>query len=167
MEGGGLIADWSPDALEDLQQPLFEQASFTCERVISGRKAGCIFCAAGDPALNTVLISGKRFYVRVDNFPASDGHVEIVPYRHVESFFDLDDRDIREVRCLAREVRQLLDRKYRPDAFTIGINDGQAAGRTIHHLHIHIIPRWFGDVVKPEGGIRNIFPAFDPSGWLA
>ncbi len=150
-----------------MQEPLFGESPAIAESLAPSRHLGCIFCDYDNPKVNTVLLRGRRIYVRADNFPASDGHVEIVPFRHVESFFELEDREVREIRSLARSIRYFLQRRYRPDGYTIGVNDGQAAGRTVHHLHMHIIPRWFGDVPRPEGGIRNIFPGFDPSGWLA
>ena len=60
---------------------------------------------------------------------------------------------------LLKEARLVIDKKYQPDAYNIGINDGEAAGRTVHHLHIHLIPRYRGDVDDPKGGVRHIIPS--------
>jgi diadenosine tetraphosphate (Ap4A) HIT family hydrolase len=125
----------------------------------------CLFCQADDPSLNTVLCENQLFYARFDNFPANPGHVEIVPRRHVVSFFDLDDHEVLSAYSLMRTARRLIEQKYFPEAYTIGINDGKAAGRSIDHLHIHLIPRHHGDVDDPRGGIRRGAPNSDPDLW--
>lgn len=125
----------------------------------------CLFCQADDPALNRILCENDLFYARFDNFPANPGHIEIVPRRHVVSFFDLDDQEVLSAYTLMRTARHLIDEKYFPEAYTIGINDGKAAGRSIDHLHIHLIPRHHGDVDDPRGGIRRAAPNSDPNAW--
>lgn len=125
----------------------------------------CLFCRHADPTVNTVIRRRGTMYARWDNFPASPGHVEIVPFRHVLSFFDMNDRETRDLHILAQSMRDTLAAMYRPDGFTIGVNDGSAAGRTVPHLHLHIIPRWHGDVPDPRGGIRNVFADCDPDSW--
>lgn len=125
----------------------------------------CIFCQADDPSLNRILCQNDLFFARFDNFPANPGHIEIVPRRHVVSFFDLDDQEVLSAYILMREARDLIDEKYFPEAYTIGINDGKAAGRSIDHLHIHLIPRHHGDVDDPRGGIRRAAPNSDPDAW--
>lgn len=127
--------------------------------------ASCIFCRPNDSSLNTILCQNETFYVRYDNFPANPGHVELVPKRHVESFFELTDQEIVSAYELLREAKGALDEKYFPEAYTIGVNDGKAAGRTIDHLHIHLIPRHQGDVDDPRGGIRRAAPNCDPDSW--
>jgi diadenosine tetraphosphate (Ap4A) HIT family hydrolase len=119
----------------------------------------CLFCRSEDPYAHSVLARTANFYARYDNFPVSPGHVEIVPIRHVESFFDLSADEVAEAYDLMRTVRDKLVRLFHPDGFNIGVNDGAAAGRTIHHLHIHIISRYTGDVEDPRGGVRNIVPS--------
>ncbi|WP_063624580.1 HIT family protein [Amycolatopsis orientalis] len=125
----------------------------------------CIFCRFHDPEINTIMIDGTTAYVRVDNFPAARGHVEIIPKRHVESYFDLTRDEHTEIHDLAKQIRQQLDEQYRPDGYTIGVNEGRAAGRTIDHLHLHVIPRYKGDVPDPRGGIRHVLPGTDPDQW--
>ena len=125
----------------------------------------CLFCRVNDSSVNTIFLESSKFYVRLDNFPATKGHVEIVPKEHVVSLFDLSATDIAEAYDLMRAAQEKLKQEYNPDGFTIGINDGHAAGRTIDHLHIHLIPRYYGDVADPRGGIRQIVPNFNPSLW--
>lgn len=88
----------------------------------------------------------------------SDGHAEVIPKRHVESFFDLSDEELAAIYGLAKVTRDEIVEKHHPDAFNLGVNDGEAAGRTIHHVHLHLIPRYVGDVENPRGGIRHIIP---------
>lgn len=125
----------------------------------------CIFCQPHNPSLNRTMCENELFYARYDNFPANEGHVEIVPKRHVESFFELDDREILSAYALMRKARKIIDEQHFPEAYTIGVNDGKAAGRTIDHLHIHLIPRHQGDVKDPRGGIRKAAPNCDPDAW--
>lgn len=126
----------------------------------------CIFCRREDGTLNVVVLESSNFYVRRDNFPATAGHVEIVPKRHVVSFFELTPDDVAEAYDLMSQIKSALADQLEPDGYTIGINDGRAAGRTIDHLHIHLIPRRFGDVADPTGGIRQVLPNNDCSRWL-
>jgi diadenosine tetraphosphate (Ap4A) HIT family hydrolase len=128
--------------------------------------ADCILCRFDDTSVNTILIQSRRFYARHDNFPATAGHIEIVPKWHVVSFFELTPSEAREAFSLMVTAQQWLREQYKPDGFTIGINDGKAAGRSIDHLHIHIIPRYVGDVEDPRGGIRQVVPNCDPTAWL-
>ncbi|NJP99572.1 HIT family protein [Streptomyces zingiberis] len=117
------------------------------------------------PDLNRIVQQNKTFYVRNDNFPAAPGHVEVVPKRHVESFFELTPRELKDAYALILAARKKIMDEYRPDGFTIGVNEGRAAGRTVDHLHIHLIPRHFGDVEDPRGGIRQAVPNCDPDVW--
>jgi diadenosine tetraphosphate (Ap4A) HIT family hydrolase len=126
---------------------------------------GCLFCRFEDPSVNSIVEQTDRFYARWDNYPVSKGHVEIVPKSHVVSFFDLTPDHLREAYELMHDVQKILTDQFSPQGYTIGVNDGRAAGRTVDHLHIHVIPRYDGDVADPRGGIRNIFPGDDPSVW--
>lgn len=115
----------------------------------------CIFCQPDDPEINTVIADNDYAYARLDNYPLTQGHIEIVPFRHVASMFDLTDD---EARAIWHLVRYTFKADHTVDGHSIGINDGPAAGQTVPHMHLHIIPRRFGDVPNPRGGIRNIFP---------
>ncbi len=93
-----------------------------------------------------------------DMYPAAPGHTLVLPRRHVDSIFELDEEEQAAVWALVADVREVLCVEHRPDAFTIGINDGLAAGQTIPHAHVHVIPRHLGDVADPTGGLRGILP---------
>lgn len=127
----------------------------------------CLFCRRGDPE-NRILCESDRFYARYDNYPSTPGHIEVVPKKHIVSFFGLSAGEIKEAYALLRRARELIAAEHgEPDGWTIGINDGRAAGRSIDHLHIHLIPRHHGDVPDPRGGIRRALPNGDPDDWGA
>jgi diadenosine tetraphosphate (Ap4A) HIT family hydrolase len=114
----------------------------------------CIFCNIQKKSIkeneNCVSFS--------DNFPISRGHVLIIPKRHVSSYFELTDEERSDCWILVNEMKTYLQKKFNPAGFNIGINNGEAAGQTIMHCHIHLIPRYLGDVVNPKGGIRHVIP---------
>lgn len=127
--------------------------------------ADCLFCKLDDSSLHEILVQSHNFVVRWDNFALSKGHVELVPRRHVESFFDMTATEMAEAYELMQEAKKKIDDQFSPAAYTIGVNDGTAAGRTVDHLHIHLIPRYEGDVEDPRGGIRQILPGAHPDEW--
>jgi len=108
------------------------------------------------------FVETGRFYAKPDSFPVSRGHTLIIPKRHVITFFELDDAERLEFFCILLEVRQRIDRMFGPDGYNIGVNVGSAAGQTIEHVHIHVIPRYTGDVGNPEGGVRAVIPGKGP-----
>jgi diadenosine tetraphosphate (Ap4A) HIT family hydrolase len=93
-----------------------------------------------------------------DAYPVSRGHTLIIPKRHVGSFFHLTDEERVALLALLSSAKGAVDAEFGPDGYNIGINDGAAAGQTIPHLHIHLIPRYSGDHSDPRGGVRWIFP---------
>jgi len=93
-----------------------------------------------------------------DGFPVSPGHTLIIPRRHVASFFEVTDAERADLMSLLAAARDDLDRQFRPAGYNIGINDGAAAGLTVPHLHIHLIPRYVGDRDDPRGGVRWVLP---------
>ena len=103
-------------------------------------------------------LESENFFSRYDDFPVSKGHALVVPKKHIESFFDLKDDNMKELYKLIKKTCEKIREKFNPNGFNIGVNEGAAAGRTIDHLHIQIIPRYVGDVENPKGGIRWIFP---------
>jgi diadenosine tetraphosphate (Ap4A) HIT family hydrolase len=116
----------------------------------------CPFCQPLPP--ERVLAASDSFVAFLDGFPVSTGHTLVIPKRHVASLFDLPERDYRELWSLVAGVRKLLAEKFHSAAFNIGVNDGTEAGQTVGHAHIHVIPRYAGDVPDPRGGIRWIIP---------
>lgn len=93
-----------------------------------------------------------------DGFPVSPGHCLIIPKRHFASFFEATKEEQVALLDLLSEMQELLMREHSPDGFNVGINVGEAAGQTVMHLHIHLIPRYAGDQPDPRGGVRWIFP---------
>lgn len=93
-----------------------------------------------------------------DGFPISPGHTLIIPHRHIASFFDATSAERTSVLALLDLARDQLVKELAPAGFNIGINDGSAAGQTVPHLHIHLIPRFEGDVADPQGGVRWVIP---------
>jgi diadenosine tetraphosphate (Ap4A) HIT family hydrolase len=93
-----------------------------------------------------------------DTLPVSPGHTLILPKRHIASIFEATKDEVTALWDALQRARTQLLKEFSPDGFNIGINDGLAAGQTILHLHIHLIPRYKGDMPDPRGGIRWIFP---------
>lgn len=117
----------------------------------------CPFCnLAKDTVLLCETATAFAFY---DKFPVSKGHTLIVPKRHVANYFDLSTREQRALWLLVNRCKKILEKQYSIDGFNIGINVGEAAGQSIFHVHIHIIPRYKGDVENPKGGVRGVIPS--------
>lgn len=93
-----------------------------------------------------------------DGYPVAEGHSLVIPRRHVASLFELSAEEFADAWVLVTRVRNELMESFHPDSFNVGVNDGPAAGQTVPHAHIHIIPRHSGDVVDPRGGVRWVIP---------
>ncbi len=93
-----------------------------------------------------------------DGYPVSPGHSLIIPKRHVGSFFDVSTEERMGMLALLDLAKAAVDDQYHPDAYNIGINDGAAAGQTVPHLHLHLIPRSSADVADARGGVRWVIP---------
>ena len=115
----------------------------------------CTFCNL--PESRFVFSSEYGFVIR-DAYPISPGHALVIPRRHVGSLFELPLSEQAELLALLDKARTELEGSCRPDGYNIGINDGPAAGQTVPHLHIHLIPRYRGDKADPRGGVRWLFP---------
>jgi diadenosine tetraphosphate (Ap4A) HIT family hydrolase len=115
----------------------------------------CPFCTLED---ERIVASNELAVVIRDGFPVSPGHTLVVPRRHVASWFDATPDEQRAVLELLAQAKQQLDAERSPAGYNIGINDGPAAGQTIRHLHMHLIPRYDGDNEDPRGGVRWVFP---------
>ena len=114
----------------------------------------CLFCKDA----RGVSLTNELAYSARDSYPVSPGHTLVVPRRHVASFFELTPEEINACMALINEERKLLDEEFKPDGYNIGVNIGPAAGQSILHVHIHIIPRYEGDVENPQGGVRHVIP---------
>ena len=104
------------------------------------------------------VLENDLSYAFFDNYPVTNGHMLVVPKRLVSQIFDLNDAEYKACFDLVKEVQIFLKKKFNPDGFNIGVNCGKDAGQTIFHAHIHIIPRYKGDVKDPSGGVRNFIP---------
>lgn len=115
----------------------------------------CPFCIVSG---GRVILENSVAVAFRDGFPVVEGHTLVVPRRHVASLFDLTEDEQTALWKLVATVRGKLMIELQPDGFNIGVNDGTAAGQTVMHAHVHIIPRRQGDVADPRGGIRWVFP---------
>jgi diadenosine tetraphosphate (Ap4A) HIT family hydrolase len=115
----------------------------------------CPFCAL--PASRIVDRNQAGVVVR-DAYPVSRGHTLVIPARHVETFFETTADERSGLLSLLDTAKQQLDAEFAPAAYNIGINDGAAAGQTVLHLHIHLIPRYPLDRDDPRGGVRWVIP---------
>ena len=86
------------------------------------------------------------------------GHALVIPKLHVASIFELPRDAYSDCFLLLKEAKSLIEREYQPQGINVGVNCGPAAGQTVEHAHIHLIPRYSGDVANPRGGVRNIIP---------
>ena len=115
----------------------------------------CLFCSV---PRDEILLDGPIAMARIDTHPVSPGHTLIIPKRHVASFFETTEEERLAMMKLLDEAKAVLDQKHKPDGYNIGINGGEAAGQTVMHLHIHLIPRYKGDRPDPRGGVRWVLP---------
>jgi diadenosine tetraphosphate (Ap4A) HIT family hydrolase len=112
---------------------------------------GCELCTP-----NMVLIEDDLAYVRYDNNSLSKGHVLAVPRRHVADFFDMTAAEKAAILSLLDRAKAHITREHSPDGYNIGVNIGKAGGQSRMHVHVHLIPRYAGDVPNPSGGIRCV-----------
>ncbi len=115
----------------------------------------CPFCTLG---AERIVLANKLAVVIRDAFPVSPGHTLIIPKRHVSSFFDVTTDEREAMLALLDGAKLGLDEEFHPDGYNLGINDGEAAGQTVPHMHLHLIPRYAGDQGDARGGVRWIFP---------
>ena len=94
-----------------------------------------------------------------DKYPVNAGHILIVTRRHVPDFFDITAIERSAMLALIDEAKRLLDERFRPDGYNVGVNVGQVAGQTVMHVHVHLIPRYRGDTPNPRGGVRGVIPS--------
>ena len=115
----------------------------------------CPFCSLPD---SRVILASSYWLVIRDGYPISSGHTLLVPKRHIKSLFELTTDEQAEFFPLLKHAKDEIKAEFSSDAFNIGVNDGEVAGQTVMHLHVHLIPRYQGDQQDPRGGIRWLFP---------
>ncbi|EIJ43540.1 HIT family hydrolase, diadenosine tetraphosphate hydrolase [Beggiatoa alba B18LD] len=118
----------------------------------------CPFCQLATHSTQQLVYCDELVFAIRDKFPVSRGHSLIIPRRHYASWFEATTAEQQAFLQVLTQVKAELQVQYQPDGYNIGINDGAVAGQTVPHLHIHLIPRYQGDVAEPRGGIRWILP---------
>lgn len=116
----------------------------------------CPFCIV--QSSQNLLFENDVCIVIFDNFPVSPGHLLVIPRRHVASYFDLSPEEQQALWQMVNQCKSFLDNKHHPDGYNIGVNVNTAAGQSIPHVHIHLIPRYTGDIPNPRGGVRGVIP---------
>jgi len=114
----------------------------------------CIFCKPQ----REILAENALAIATPDTYPVSPGHALVVPRRHAKTIWDLTDEEYAACFALVRQIKPLLDERYRPDGYNVGANCEEAGGQSVWHAHIHVIPRFKGDVENPRGGVRHVIP---------
>ena len=113
----------------------------------------CIFC--GEPSM---VIENDLAFAHYDSYPVSPGHCLIIPRRHVAEYFEATTEEKAAIWALVDDMKTILDKEYKPDGYNIGVNIGKEAGQSVPHIHIHMIPRYKGDMEDPRGGVRGVIP---------
>ena len=121
----------------------------------------CLFCKAQEIEYKKeVVYENDFFYATRDSYPVTKLHTLVIPKRHFQSYFDMNNNEIKSINIVLNEQRkEIVKLDSSVTAFNIGINDGKDAGQSIYHLHVHLIPRRQGDVENPRGGVRGVIPA--------
>ncbi|MGM0901837.1 MAG: HIT family protein [Bacillota bacterium] len=115
----------------------------------------CLFCSE-----EVEKIKENEFaYAIYDKYPVNKGHVLIITKRHIQDYFDTNQEEKLAIQALLDECKTMLDDAFSPDGYNIGMNCGEAAGQTIFHLHVHLIPRYKGNLDNPRGGVRGVIPS--------
>lgn len=120
-------------------------------------KTDCPFC--NPDTERELIVESATAYAMFDKFPVSKGHALIIPKKHCADYFDLTFKEQSACIFMLNKVKEILEKRFEPDGLNVGINVGNEAGQTVNHVHIHLIPRYEGDVEDPRGGIRSVIPS--------
>ena len=120
-----------------------------------GEEIACPFCSL---AANEKVLMSALCFARWDKYPVTNGHLLVIPNRHVADYFAITGEEKTALWTMVDEAKKLLDKHFKPDGYNVGINIGATAGQTVMHCHIHLIPRRSGDSVNPRGGVRGVIP---------
>jgi diadenosine tetraphosphate (Ap4A) HIT family hydrolase len=127
----------------------------------------CFFCDVQGMDDKSIVAENEHFYVHDSDFSVSIGHCEVVSKDHINSFFNLNSEQLVSLYEMINKAKEFIEEKLDPDGYNVGLNEGKAAGQSIPHLHVHVIPRYNGDIDNPRGGVRNILPGGDYTGDVA
>lgn len=137
---------------QDERREIYQYSHYNCQR---NSQNNCIFC---NPHKKLTLISESlTTYSMLDGYPLSKGHSLIIPKRHVADYFSLSQEEQNDCWLMVNKVQEIINKKYQPDGFNVGMNINKAAGQKIMHSHIHLIPRYHNDYQGKNMGIRGIF----------
>lgn len=117
----------------------------------------CLFCAWKEDKEKNIL-ENELAFARFDEFAVSPGHMLFMTKRHVENFFGTTAEEKKAIFELMDKAKEMIDKKYSPTGYNIGMNCGVSAGQSVMHIHVHLIPRYDGDVENPRGGVRGVIP---------
>lgn len=118
----------------------------------------CLFCKWKEEYKENIIFENELAFATYDGYAVSKGHMLFMTKRHVDNFFNTTLEEKVAIFELVNEAKKMLDEKYSPDGYNIGMNCGVAAGQSIMHIHVHLIPRYSGDVENPRGGVRGVIP---------
>lgn len=118
--------------------------------------SNCPFC--NPDSQRELIVESATAYAIYDKFPVNNGHALIIPKKHCSDYFDLNFKEQSACWFILNKTKQIVSKKFNPDGFNVGVNINLAAGQTVPHVHIHLIPRYGGDVKNPRGGVRNVIP---------
>lgn len=116
----------------------------------------CFFC--NSIKKNDFFLENEYAIARFDDFAVTEGHLEVIPKRHIKDWWEASLEERIAIFELIDDMKKIVDEKFNPDGYNIGMNLGEMAGQSIMHLHVHLIPRYKGDVENPRGGIRGVIP---------
>ncbi|MDD3129326.1 MAG: HIT family protein [Candidatus Izemoplasmatales bacterium] len=117
----------------------------------------CLFCDLLKQK-ERIIYENDLVYAIYDSFPVNKGHILIIPKRHIKTYFELEKDELFSLDEAICSLKRKLDQLYNPSGYNIGINNGESAGQTIMHLHVHLIPRYNKDCDDPRGGVRGVIP---------
>lgn len=116
----------------------------------------CPFC--NPDTERELIVESATAYAMFDKFPVNNGHALIIPKKHCADYFDLTFKEQSACVFILNKVKEIVGKRFNPDGFNVGININETAGQTVPHVHIHLIPRYKGDVKNPRGGVRGVIP---------
>lgn len=117
----------------------------------------CLFCKWKNEK-DKIVLENELAFARYDEFAVSQGHILFLTKRHIKDFFEITKEERNAIFELLDKAKKIIDEKYHPSGYNIGMNCGVSAGQTIMHVHVHLIPRYDGDVENPRGGVRGVIP---------
>lgn len=104
---------------------------------------------------NRIIFKNELFFIIKDGYPVSPGHLLIISNQVRRDYFELTNEEKQNLNQVISIAKEIVEKEYKPDGYNIGMNCGESAGQTVFHFHCHLIPRYFGDMENPSGGIRH------------